>query len=198
MNDAVANIENSIGISENVQTAYDEFQMFIHDEMDNKIPKKTFNNGIGKRKKSLYKPYWNLELTDQWNRVCEAEKKWLKCKGQSRYKRKLKSEFIDARKQFDRINRKYKRKYAKEEQRKLKQKLNSFNKDFWKSIGRTGIANERKAGVPWAVVDENGNIKTDKDCVLNKWKDDFQNLFSSDQTDSVQPDETTFNIIYGY
>ena len=45
------NIENSIRITENVQTAYDEFQMLIHGEMENKLPKKSFNNGISKRKK---------------------------------------------------------------------------------------------------------------------------------------------------
>ncbi|VDI16798.1 Hypothetical predicted protein [Mytilus galloprovincialis] len=145
VNEVIMNIENSIRITENVQTAYDEFQMLIHGEMENKLPKKSFNNGISKRKKTLYKPYWNADLTNHWNKACEAEKRWLKWQGSNSVKKKYKTEFCDARKNFDRINRKYKRKYAKDEQYKLEQKLESFNKDeFWRSIGKTGIVNERK------------------------------------------------------
>ena len=57
-------------VSENVQSGYDDFQTFVHDEMNSRLPKTIFQNGINKRKKSLSKPYWNNKLTEQWNLVC--------------------------------------------------------------------------------------------------------------------------------
>ncbi|VDI47596.1 Hypothetical predicted protein [Mytilus galloprovincialis] len=194
VNETIIRIENSIQITQNVQTAYNEFQLLIHSEMENKLSVLNLTNGSQKRKKSLYKPYWNDNLSLQWNKVCESEKKWLKFQGSKTIKRKLKEEFYSVRKQFDRLNQKYKRKYVYQEQQKLEDQLNACSQsEFWKSIGKTGIANERKPHVPWAIIDDTGNVKTDKKSVLNKWKDEFQTLFTNNSENNNNLDESDFN-----
>ena len=49
------------------------------------------------------------------------------------------------------------------EQEKLQDRLMSSNqRDFWKSIGKLGITNERKETIPWSVLDDDGNLRTEK------------------------------------
>ncbi|CAC5409626.1 unnamed protein product [Mytilus coruscus] len=91
--------------------------------------------------------------------------------------------FCAERKAFDRLNRKFKRRYQQEERQKLEDKLYSSNqRDFWRSIGKVGIHNERSKCIPCAIVDDNGIVQTDKAAVLDRWKNDFKTLFSSDNT----------------
>ncbi|CAC5382576.1 unnamed protein product [Mytilus coruscus] len=109
-------------------------------------------------------------------------------------KRKLKEEFCNVRKQFDRLNQKYKRKYVYQEQQKLEDQLNACSQsEFCILIGKTGIANERKPRVPWAIIDDTGNVKTDKNSVLNKWKDEFQALFTNNSENNNNLNETDFD-----
>ena len=86
-------------------------------------------------------------------------------------KRRLKEIYCYERKTFDRLNRKYKRQFQLSEQQKLEDKINSVNqRDFWKSIGKIGIVSERKHTIPFAVVDDFGNVNNNKLDVLEKWK----------------------------
>ncbi|CAC5376665.1 unnamed protein product [Mytilus coruscus] len=151
--------------------------------MENKLPVyETDYNRNNKRKKSMFKPYWNDILRDQWDKVCVSERKWLKHSGSNSEKRKLKDSYCTERKQFDRMNRKFKRRYQNNERQKLEDKLYSSNqRDFWRSIGKVGICNERKSCIPNAVVNEDGTIETDKVNVLDRWKEDFRQLFNSDE-----------------
>jgi hypothetical protein len=121
--------------------------------MDNKLPRtkhKTYNNNCGK---SRYKPYCNDILQNQWNKVCSLERMWLKTTGSNSQKRTLKESYCSERKSFDRLNRKYKRKYLIEKQNSLEEKLMASNqKEFWKSIGKLGISSERNQSIPWSVI----------------------------------------------
>ena len=56
----------------------------------------------------------------------------------------------------------------------------SNQNEFWRSIGKVGIANDRRKHIPWAVVDNEGQIHTDRETVLERWKSDFQELFNAD------------------
>ncbi len=40
--------------------------------------------------------------------------------------------------------------------------------EFWKHI--TSLGPKGKASIPWEIVDDSGNIVTDKTCILDKWK----------------------------
>jgi hypothetical protein len=127
INETICRIENAIHVENNVQSAYDDFCVLKQDEMNNKLPRtkhKTYNNNCGK---SRYKPYWNDILQNQWNKVCSLERMWLKTTGSNSQKRTLKENYCSERKSFDRLNRKYKRKYLLEKQNSLEEKRMASN-----------------------------------------------------------------------
>ena len=116
-----------------------------------------------------FKPYWNDELRNQWSIVCVSEKTWLHYTGAKRNKRNLKEAYCIERKTFDKLNRKCKRRYQLQQQQNLEEKMNNINqRDFWKSIEKIGISNDRKRAIPLAVVDNNGSVTNDKMDILNK------------------------------
>ncbi|CAC5378479.1 unnamed protein product [Mytilus coruscus] len=89
--------------------------------------------------KNNRKPYWNDELQDLWDKVCK-EKDWTGCKTNA--KSTLRSIYVQRRKNFDTFNRKSKRRYQLEQQNQLHYLKGHNSKDFWKSIGKLGLANE--------------------------------------------------------
>jgi hypothetical protein len=123
-------------------------------------------------------------LQSAWNRVCEKEKTWLKYKGHARNKSKLKAEYCSERKIFDKLNRQHKRKYQLTKQERLQETLDTNTPcDFWKEIGELGLSNDRKPKIPFEVKDNNGDILTDSDTVLHKWKHDYKYLYNAELCD---------------
>ena len=59
--------------------------------------------------------------------------------------------------------------------------------DFWKTIGKIGVGNERRKIIPFEV-EVNGRFTRDKETVLTKWKDSFSGLLNPI---SVNTSETT-------
>ncbi|CAC5413951.1 unnamed protein product [Mytilus coruscus] len=139
--------------------------------------------------KTFLKPYWSDLLQQKWDAASKKEKLWLKCSDHTNIKRKLKQEYCIARNDFDKHLRKAKRTYQNTLQMDLLTELEKPNsRDFWKQIGKIGISNDRRDQIPWEVIDDTGEVITDKECVLQKWKTDYQTLFN-DQTDSMLYDE---------
>ncbi|CAG2193413.1 unnamed protein product [Mytilus edulis] len=127
------------------------------------------------------------ELQDSWNKTCDAERQWKRCK--SIGKSKLRTRFIQSRKDFDKLNRKAKRNYQLEQQNKL-QKLGEKNSsEFWKSIGKLGLANDRKSRQTFQIRSETGEIISDIDSVLEKWKIDYEKLYNSADMNGSYDDE---------
>ena len=139
-----------------------------------------------KRSKSMAKPYWNIELQEMWDRACQHEKAWLSCKGSGACRRRLKEAYCNARKCFDRLNRKHKRQYQLQIQSELQDKLLNTNncKDFWKDIGKLGMANDRKSKIPFEIIGNTGEIITDRGQVINKWKQDYEQWYNTVHTDN--------------
>ena len=177
--DTIERIEYEITTNENIQSAYNDFERLLKEEMENRLPKITLNRKDNSKRKSRYKPYWNEILQEQWDKVKVTERAWTKFQGSRITKRRLKEEFCAERRVFDKLNRKYKRQHRDGEQRNLEDKLNGTNKsDFWKTIGRIGMANERNKGIPCEIVDDNGNVVTDKRVVIEKWKTEMEKLYN--------------------
>lgn len=108
--EAIEKIENYLEISKDVQNAYDEFQLLVKSEMENKLP--TYESSRrDNRRKLRHKPYWNKNVSFQWKKNCESEKIWLRFTSVNSMKHKLKEEYCIQRKTFDRLNRKYKRQF---------------------------------------------------------------------------------------
>ena len=119
----IMRIENYIRVERDVQSAYDEFETLIKTEMKDKIS--TYkNNPNGKRRQ--YKPYWNNVLQNQWSKVCESKKAWLRFAGSNGRKRALKETYCNDRKTFDRLNRKFKRNYQLQQQQNLEDKVRTI------------------------------------------------------------------------
>lgn len=51
-------------------------------------------------------------------------------------------------------------------------------KEFWKEIGKLGVAKERRAGIPMEVVMEDGSVSSDVNTVLTRWRDAFSTLLN--------------------
>ncbi|KAK6167441.1 hypothetical protein SNE40_021470 [Patella caerulea] len=178
-------IEGNLQCQKDVQRAYNDFLELIKTEMDNRIPcKKTpaLNFDIKKNNRTR-KPYWNDELAAQWSHARNCEKLWLQSNSHAN-KGKLKSEFCQARKCFDQLHRKVKRQYRQKLQDELSEKFECTNStEFWKTIGEIGISKYRQNKIPWAVINEEGRLVTDKESVLNRWKADFNTILNKGLTD---------------
>ncbi|CAG2193719.1 STG [Mytilus edulis] len=79
---------------------------------------------------------------------------------------------------FDREVQKAKRKYWYTLQQELLLESKTDQQTFWKKIGKIGIASERKTLIPMEVVDANGNVSSNVDDVLLKWKSDYADLLN--------------------
>jgi hypothetical protein len=138
-----------------------------------------------KGQRSFYKQYWNESLQIAWNQVNAKEKKWLKWKGHARDKSKLKADYCAERKRFDKLNRQQKRRFQLKEQERIQEALDSNTPgDFWKEIGNTGLSNDRNNKIPFEVTNNNGEIVTDSDAILHRWKHDYEQLYNEEMCDS--------------
>ena len=157
--------------------------------MQNKL--KCINPGRGKvnSHKSRSKPFWNTELQGTWNNVYAAENQWLKFKGSTVTKKRLRQDYCLVRNNFDKMLRKAKCTYQLAEQQRLRDKLHNIEnpREFWTEIGNLGISNDRNSHIPFEVVDQDG-IKTDRNSVLGKWKSDYEQLYNNEQTDLFDAD----------
>ena len=172
LSECIGRIEKALQDKNDVQSAYAEFMELLKVEMESKLkPKKRFTSNMpaNKSHKSKVKSYWNSELQFLWDQTGKCEKLWLANK-RGVNKNKLKQEYCLIRKQFDKLNRKCKRRFQLEQQQLLQDRLENRDnpRDFWAKIGRLGLANDRRTLIPWEVKDENGCITTDKDYVLSK------------------------------
>ena len=174
--DAINRIEHDIEHLHDANKAYDAFKELVFSEMDCKLQKRNVRNPNAK---SLYKPYWNVDLDTKWNAVGAAERNWLRCDGTNAEKRRRRGIYITEKRQFEKMNKKAKRAYQLGEQQRLLDLHTSHNtRDFWREIGKIGIQNERKGRIPMEVVDSDGNLSSNTETVISRWKNDFEQLFA--------------------
>lgn len=55
-------------------------------------------------------------------------------------------------------------------------------------IGKPGIANERKSKHTYQVRSENGDIESDIDSVLERWKKEYETLYNSADENNTYDD----------
>ena len=83
--------------------AYDKLCHIIMNEM------KTYLNGVenqgikSHKKRRKYEEYWDNDRQSLWNRVCAEEKQYIISKGGKVNKQMLRTEYLDARRQFDKL-----------------------------------------------------------------------------------------------
>ncbi|CAG2200582.1 unnamed protein product [Mytilus edulis] len=134
-------------------------------------------NSTNNRKRRIKKPWWNDKLTNKWNIVCTAERDYVTCK-QGSLKQQLRKDFVDKRKDFDKLTQKYKRQYWYRCQEELVNFSDNDTNQFWRRIGQIGIGNERQMRIPNEVTLDDGTISNNLETVLSKWKNSFHSLLN--------------------
>ena len=184
--DTIRKIEQSLSQANDVSLAYRSFTDMLSVEMDKMLPKKNSTAFVTSTK---YKPYWNEELQNAWDKVCSKERSWLRSNGNQSEKRKLRDAYNQERKHFDKLNRRIKRRYQMSEQTKLQKMYDDKDtRNFWKYIGRIGLQNDRKPEIPMEVVDVDGNVSVDTADILLRWKTDYETLYSDTHNPNFDDD----------
>ncbi len=102
----------------------------------------------------------------------------------------------DRQKTLDREVQKAKRGWWKKQQDELLAMQSHNPQDFWKEIGKLGVATDRNKKIPWEIVNENGSVSHDPREVLQTWSGDFAVLYNpgSDNMDNVQDDSANVDL----
>ncbi|ESO89846.1 hypothetical protein LOTGIDRAFT_164534 [Lottia gigantea] len=156
----ISAIETNLRSEHDINLAYKSFAEFIINEMSAPIAEGKGCKKLTNRKR----PYWNEALEKHWKMV------QAKCKSKLR-KSHLHGAFIKERKGFDKSLRQHKRHYLNNKQSELLEQFSVHDKrDFWKSFGKIGIANDRKHVIPLEVTNSEGELE------MHKTDNNFYNL----------------------
>ena len=187
LHNTVFKLETSLRSQQDIDNTYNTLTKCIKKEMSAKLNKckVTINYASSNKRRKIGKPWWNETLTLLWNELCEAEKIFIKCNNVCERKR-LRIVIVQCRKKFNRNVQTFKRLYCFNMQNNLLDNINSNSSTFWKSIGKIGVAFQKKNVIPLEIENEDGSIVTDQDLVLNKWKNSFSNLYNSSVNQNVE------------
>ncbi|VDI40881.1 Hypothetical predicted protein [Mytilus galloprovincialis] len=175
----IQRIETTRETQSHVDNIYSDLCTLIVDEMNCKIPIYDASRKTRKRHKSS-KPFWNEELGQLWNAMRLKEKQFLSFKGRSSTRRRFREEFQHAQKSFDRKLRQCERHYRQSFCLEIDNMVTSNPNDFWDKIKKLGP--RKVQNIPMEVYGPNGEILTDDDSVLNRWKTDFHNIYNMDNS----------------
>ena len=158
-----------------VDECYDNLINVIFNEMDKYLPKLYGHGKTSSKRFKVKKPYWNDYLKRLWCDMCDREKEFLKFKGSNRIKQHFRNRFTEASTVFNRELRRAERNYNKSVQDKIENICTENPTQFWNYIKKLGP--QFNNNIPEEVYDEDGNIRTDLDEVLRKWKCDYEKLY---------------------
>ena len=167
---------NCIHTQEVSDQLYSEFCIHLTTEM-NKFLKcsNVKRSGMNiNRKNKPCKPYWNHYLTTLWKDFKTSERKFLKCHNNAT--RLLRNEFYIKRKIFTKELRKAERQFWQEQLNELENVCTGDPKKFWQNIKKLGP--KKMVTIPEKVYIDNV-LTGDINAVLQKWRDDFYNLYNA-------------------
>ena len=193
LNEKIHEIALSNSVQEEVNTLYSEFCGVVRNEMLQKLSNRRINLkfGLDNKRRRNRRPWWNETLAAKWNEVCLAERDWLKSKGRNR--NELKDIFVRVRKVFDREVQRTKRQYWAQLQKEMVNSVDENPREFWKTIGRTGLADNRNQKIPFEVNTDDGSISMDPKLILGKWKQDFEQMYNLQATCNNEIDLQMFD-----
>ena len=151
--------------------------------MDAHLPKK--NNSLRKSRRG--RPWWCKELSDLWMNVCETERSFKKCKGSRKQKTVLRESYKRATDNFDKEFRKKKRAYFKQQQMSIESMQSNNPNVFWREIRKLGP--KFNDTIPLEIVNDEDELETRIDKVLDRWRQDFESLFSESEEDGSHFDQ---------
>ena len=124
--------------------------------------------------------------------MAESEKAFRRCQAAT-LKKTLREVFLHKQSQFDKLLRKTERNYN----RQLADEIESLNTDnpreFWQHIKQLGP--QKKKPIPLKVEDASNNIVEDLEIVLERWKQDYENLYNKPDLPNSEFDEEFYSDI---
>lgn len=172
-----------------VDKVYNKFCATVKEAMQHQIPHRNIvmKSGSSNKKRRTKKPWWDVIHSDMWNTFCEAENVWISTPPGPN-KTQAKAAMKDAQRQFDKAVQSSKRCFWRQQQDNIQELETSDPKAFWQQVKKLGVANERRQVIPWEVLLPDGSASTDKDVVLDTWKQDFAGLLGA-ETVRCEPEE---------
>lgn len=149
---------------------YSDFASSVKMEMNVKLNSKRVrlqDSATSNKRRRSQKPWWTDELSRLWNNMCSAETHWRNETGNR--KTELKAVFLSLRRQFDRIVQRSKRQYWFRMQNDIEHLDRNNTQEFWKTIGKIGVGNERRKNIPFEV-EIDGRVSRDRQTVLENGK----------------------------
>ena len=154
---------------------YDAFADFVLKEAEQSMEK------TGRwRPVTRYKPYWDTELSVKWKLMHKAEAIHShSCKDDSRFVSEQKrKDFKSKQKTFDKTLKKKKVAHSRGSLLEIEQCNVNNPTAFWEHIKKLGPSPKRSE-IPWEI-EVDGQVRTDPELVLNKWKEAFESLYNID------------------
>ena len=171
----ISNLELNIREQNDIDTTYQELLDIIHDEMNSQLQYKDYTPGTKSRRK-YSKPYWNDELQLLWTETRDAEKKYLKWRGDNTQRNYLRRRFLEHRKHFDKELRRTERRYNAQQRDHIQQLRTDDPKGFWDAIRKLGPGSATHVNTDKVKLD-NGSISMDPKLGMAKWKTDIEALY---------------------
>ena len=169
------NLELNIREQNDIDTTYQELLDIIYDEMNSQLQYKDYTPGTKSRRK-YSKPYWNDDLQLLWTKTRDAEKKYLKWRGDNTQRNYLRRRFLEHRKHFDKELRLTKRWDNALQRDHIQQLRTDDPKGFWDAIRKLGPGNATHLNTDKVKLDH-GSTSMDPKLVMAKWKTDFEALY---------------------
>ena len=132
-------------------------------------------NSVHTRSVNKNKLFWNDELATLWQTMKINERKFIKCKDNRETRSIFLADYRSARAIFDKKLRQCERIFNQNKCLELESKCPSNPKDFWRYIKSLGP--RRNSLIPIKVHEQNG-FNTNPEFVLNRWKLEFESLYS--------------------
>lgn len=170
----IENIEQCRSVQDDIDAAYKHLIDTYHNEMNKWFRAKNVHPSSKKRLHRSTKPFWNDQLQNLWNVLCESEKAFLASSGAQR--RVLHAKFKSDQRLFDRTYRKTERSFKLEQLIEIDESCTSDHKKFWELLQKLGP--KRQSQIPIEIVDNEGKISNNINDVLNKWRSDYETLFT--------------------
>ncbi len=159
-----------------IDTIYSDFVKMYHDEMSIFLKEINTTKRSKKAVRWTKRPYWDEELSETWDQFHKAEKLYLRTGKHDRTYVTAKNDFLSKQKLFDKMLKRKRRSFQCSQVYDLEKANTSDPTAFWNHIASLGPKSSSK--IPWEVYGTNNEILTDHDSVLNKWKYDFEGLFT--------------------
>ncbi len=119
-----------------------------------------------------------------WKHYHECEKVYLSTQNSDKNLKDRRDKFRSAQNAFSKAIKKARRAFQRKQVYNLEECNTKDPVEFGNCIARMGP--KRRSGILWEIVGDNNECITDKQHVLNKWKDDFKGLLTPPETNDAE------------